>query len=81
MTTYQNEHGSIRVDRSNPDHHLYRNNGGNWWTYYQSFPTPVTEKRVRRSLGTSCLAEARQKRDRILSALFPEYATDLQEAS
>ena len=39
---------AIRVDESNPNHHLWNNNG-TWWLHYTVYPTPVTSER-RRSL-------------------------------
>ncbi len=52
----------------NPDHHLWNNNG-TWFVHYTVYPTAVTKQRVRKSLGTRCLAEARRKRDELLETL------------
>lgn len=52
----------IRVAPANPDHHLW-NNHGTWFIHYTVHPTPFTKERVRRSLGTSVLAVARERRD------------------
>ena len=73
MTTYETDTACIRVDETNPDHHLYRNNGGNWWIHYLIYPDALTAERVRQSLGTKCLRTARQKRDLILQRHFPDY--------
>jgi hypothetical protein len=73
MTTYETDTACIRVDTGNPNHHLYRNNGGNWWIHYKEYPTPVTEQRVRRSLRTKSLTTARQRRDDLFAQLFHTY--------
>jgi len=49
---------------SNPNHHLWNNNGV-WWIHYTFYPSPVTAERVRGSLKTKSLTEARRRRDRI----------------
>lgn len=77
MTCYKTDTASIRVDPTNPDHHLYRNNGGCWWIHYKEYPTPVTERRIRRSLRTKCLTTARERRDRLFARLFDEYGEGL----
>lgn len=59
---------SIRVDGTNPNHHLWNNNG-TWWVHYTVCPTPLTAERVRRSLRTRCLQTARAKRDRLFVEL------------
>jgi hypothetical protein len=50
----------------NPNHHLW-NNHGTWFVHYVVHPTPVTKERVRKSLGTKDVNEARRLRDAILS--------------
>ena len=57
---------SIRTNRENPNHHLW-NNHGTWFVHYVIHPTPITKERVRRSLQTKSLEEARQRRDAVLS--------------
>ncbi len=57
---------SIRTNLDNPNHHLW-NNHGTWFIHYVVHPTPITKERVRRSLGTKSLAEARKIRDALLS--------------
>ena len=69
MTIQKNKHASVRIWATNPDHHLYNNNG-TWWMHYTAYPTPVTTQRVRRSLRTSDLVTARERRDAILGELF-----------
>jgi hypothetical protein len=56
---------SVRVRESNPNHHLWNNNG-TWYVHYTVHPTPLTKSRVRMSLETKCLEVARQRRDEIL---------------
>lgn len=55
---------SIRTNPENPNHHLW-NNHGTWFIHYVVHPTPWTKERVRRSLGTRSLEEARRKRDEL----------------
>jgi hypothetical protein len=62
---------SLRVNADNPNHHLWLNNG-TWFIHYVVHPTPITKARVRRSLRTKSLAEARARRD----ALFAEWAVN-----
>ena len=57
---------SVRVNPSNPNHHLWNNNG-TWFIHYVVHPTPYTKERVRRSLRTKCLQEARARRDEVLA--------------
>ena len=52
----------LRIDESNLNHHLWNNNG-TWWIHYTTYPTSVTAERVRRSLKTKVLEEARGRRD------------------
>ena len=52
----------VRVSAENPNHHLW-NNHGTWFLHYTVHPTPFTKERVRRSLGTSSLTTARERRD------------------
>ena len=56
---------SVRVDRSNPNHHLWNNNG-TWYLHYTVLTTPVTTERIRRSLRTRDILQARKKRDQLL---------------
>jgi hypothetical protein len=59
---------AIRVDESNPNHHLWNNNG-TWWLHFTVYPTPVTAERRRFSLRTKCTNQARRRRDEILGSL------------
>lgn len=65
----QTEEIALRVDESNLNHHLWNNNG-TWWVHYTIYPTPVTAERIRHSLKTRNLSEARDLRDKILESLI-----------
>ncbi|MDB4401533.1 hypothetical protein N9247_00765 [bacterium] len=56
---------AIRVHADRPNHHLW-NNHGTWWCHYTVRPTPHTRRRMRISLGTKDLGEARELRDLLL---------------
>ncbi len=56
---------SVRVRVSNPNHHLWNNNG-TWYVHYTVHPTPLTKSRIRASLGTKDVETARQRRDELL---------------
>jgi hypothetical protein len=56
---------AIRVHADNPNHHLW-NNHGTWWCHYTVRPTPHTRRRMRVSLGTKDVKEARELRDLLL---------------
>jgi hypothetical protein len=56
---------AIRLNPANPDHHLWNNNG-TWFVHYTIHPTPFTKERVRTSLRTRDLIEARLRRDQLL---------------
>ncbi|MFN5756664.1 MAG: hypothetical protein ACK54F_02215 [Planctomycetia bacterium] len=55
---------SIRVDRANPLHHLWCNNG-TWWVHY-TVHFDQRKRRIRRSLQTRSLTEAVLRRDSLL---------------
>jgi len=59
---------SLRVDPGNPNHHLW-NNHGTWWLHYTLHLPNYTKRRIRRSLQTQDLTEARCRRDEHLIAL------------
>jgi hypothetical protein len=56
---------SIKIDSENPDHHLW-NNHGTWWIHYTVHQADYTKRRVRVSLETRNLREARSRRDTLL---------------
>jgi hypothetical protein len=49
-----------------PDHHLWRN-GRLWWIAFTVHLPGWQKDRVRQSLGTDDLVEARRRRDQVLS--------------
>ena len=59
---------ATRVNPANPDHHLW-NNHGTWWCHYTLHEPDFTKQRIRRSLDTACLAEARRIRDSLFATL------------
>ncbi|MEN9360711.1 MAG: hypothetical protein RL095_2246 [Verrucomicrobiota bacterium] len=66
MTPLLKKQGQISIrtlERSNENHHLWNNNGI-WNLNYTMHPTPTTKQRIRVSLGTSSIEEARAIRDR-----------------
>ena len=69
LVTNQGEELALRIDDSNLNHHLWNNNG-TWWIHYTIYPTSVTVERIRRSLKTKSLPEARSRRDEILNELL-----------
>jgi hypothetical protein len=76
MTIKRTAKSSIRIESRNLNHHLYNNNG-TWWLHYTSYPTPVTSKRLRRSLKTSDLSLARSRRDAFFGELFDEQGMEV----
>ena len=69
LLTHSDEEIALRIDESNLNHHLWNNNG-TWWVHYTIYPTPITVERIRRSLKTKILEEARNRRDKILNSLL-----------
>ena len=63
----------IRVRAENPNHHLW-NNHGTWFLHYTVHPTPFTKERIRRSLGTTAIRVARERRDSFFAHLASESA-------
>jgi hypothetical protein len=62
---------SIKIDPENPDHHLW-NNHGTWWIHYTVHQSDYTKRRIRVSLETRNLREARQRRDSLFAHLEAE---------
>jgi hypothetical protein len=56
---------SRRAERLGPNHHLWRN-GRLWWIAYTLLHDGWRQERIRHSLGTADLEEARRRRDVIL---------------
>ena len=65
---HTNQHLANRRTKSNPNHHLWNNNG-TWWLHFTLHSNTGTRKRHRFSLKTPDLESARRKRDRILTAI------------
>lgn len=63
---------SLRIDPENPNHHLWKNHG-TWFLHYTTYPTPFTKQRIRRSLQTRNVQEARERRD----LFFETFLADL----
>jgi hypothetical protein len=63
---------SLRLKEANPSHHLYVNTGGrtdgNYWVAY-TLHFGGRKRRIRRSLGTKCLAEAIRLRDELFARI------------
>ncbi len=57
---------AIRRSGSNPDHHLWNNNG-TWWVHFTVHQSDYTKLRVRQSTKTRDVLEARRIRDSLLS--------------
>ncbi len=64
------ELASSRAFASNPNHHLWRN-GRLWSIAFTLIHDGWRQERVRQSLGTDNLPEARRRRDAILSLFGP----------
>ncbi len=60
------ELASSRAFANNPNHHLWKN-GRLWWIAFTLIHDGWRQERVRQSLGTDNLLEARRRRDAILS--------------
>ncbi len=61
---------ALRSNPANPDHHLWNNNG-TWFVHYTVHPTRFTKQRIRASLRTKNLTQARLRRDQLLSDCNP----------
>lgn len=59
---------ATRLPADNPDHHLW-NNRGTWWCHFTLHGSDYTTERVRVSLRTREIAEARSRRDLLLQSL------------
>ena len=58
---------SIRINSTNRKHHLWCNNGSWWVAYVLHFAG--RKRRIRRSLGTSCVEEAIRRRDELFARI------------
>jgi hypothetical protein len=67
--------GLPTLPASNPDHHIWNNNG-TWWCHFTVHKSDYTAERVRVSLRTRDLEIARQRRN-LLMAAVPSIAARL----
>lgn len=70
---------SLRISDTNPNHHLWNNNG-TWFLHYTVYPTPFTKERIRRSLGTKDVRIARERRDQFFAHLAKQTSASGQVA-
>ncbi len=56
---------SVRMPEGNPDHHLWNNNG-TWFVHCTVHLPGFRKTRLRRSLGTRSIRQARCRRDLVL---------------
>src|SRR5262245_8910579 len=59
-----------RASETNPNHHLWKN-GRLWWLAVTLLHAGWRQERVRQSLGTDDLTEARRRRDLVLARFAP----------
>lgn len=60
---------AVRVNKLNPNHHLWDNHG-TWWLHYTLHLPDFTKHRVRQSLATRCVHTARRRRDAVLTVVL-----------
>ena len=65
--TPENSNDPAGEQQDQQDHHLWRN-GRLWWVAFTVHHSNWTAERIRRSLSTDDLAEARRRRDRLFAA-------------
>ncbi|MGJ8676872.1 MAG: hypothetical protein ACSHX0_05100 [Akkermansiaceae bacterium] len=63
---------AIRFNEQNPNHHLW-NNRGVWWCHLTVHKNDATSERLRFSLKTRDVDNARNRRDRILRDIAEHY--------
>ncbi|MFM7292980.1 MAG: hypothetical protein ACKO6B_17355 [Planctomycetia bacterium] len=61
---------SVRIKPGNRTHHIWCNNGSWWVAYVLHFSG--RKRRIRRSLGTSCVEEAIRRRDELFARIERE---------
>jgi hypothetical protein len=59
---------SLRTAANNPNHHLWCNNG-TWWAHFTVHRPDYTKERIRVSLGTKDVEQARTLRDLFLAGV------------
>ena len=67
---------TTRLHDVNPDHHLWRN-GRFWWVAFTLIHEGWRQERVRRSLKTTDVTEARRRRDAVFARYAEQEATEL----
>jgi hypothetical protein len=77
VRTVSVELATSRAFANNPNHHLWKN-GRLWWIAFTLIHDGWRQERVRQSLGTDNIKEARRRRDSIL-ALFAKPANEQNE--
>lgn len=63
---------SLRLNEENPNHHLW-NNRGIWWCHFTVHKNDATSERLRFSLKTRDLDNARNRRDNIFRDISAHY--------
>lgn len=63
-------HASLSLRSTGGENHHIWNNNGTWWVHYTLHLPDYTARRVRASLRTKDVAEARARRDELLRS-FP----------
>ncbi|MGJ8671733.1 hypothetical protein [Rubritalea sp.] len=64
---------ALRVNDGNLNHHLW-NNRGVWWCHLTVHKSDATAERLRFSLKTRDVEEARKRRDNIFSDISKHYS-------
>ncbi|MFV1995284.1 MAG: hypothetical protein ACC661_07590 [Verrucomicrobiales bacterium] len=59
---------AVRTDPGNPNHHIWKNRE-TWWCHFTVHLGDFSSQRVRRSLRTRDVEQARAKRDRLFTTL------------
>jgi hypothetical protein len=65
-----------RLGDVSPDHHLWRN-GRFWWVAFTLIHDGWRQERVRRSLKTTDVMEARRRRDELFAACAQDETAEL----
>ena len=60
---------TLSLRRSGEENHHIWNNNGTWWVHYTVHLPDYTARRVRRSLRTRDVVEARLRRDALLAGI------------
>lgn len=76
MTRRPNSFSRAPTIATHPDHHLWRN-GRRWWIAFTYHTADHRKHRVRESLGTCDVAEARRRRDERLARCEREHGNHL----